>query len=93
MDRNTVKLKSGYLRVGGIYTTCSYAVSFKPCKIIPHEWQKSRNLRVVKNVSAYLIPMRSVLLYKNAQLTNNVNNHFYSKEEMPFLTDYALQHY
>lgn len=93
MDRNTVKLKSGYLRVWGIYTTCSYAVSFKPCKIIPHEWQKNRNLRVVKNVSAYLIPMRSVLLYKNAQLTNNVNNHFYSKEEMPFLTDYALQHY
>lgn len=42
MDRNTVKLKSGYLRVGGIYTTCSYAVSFKPCKIIPHEWYRRK---------------------------------------------------
>lgn len=42
MDRNTVKLKSGYLHVGGIYTTCSYAVSFKPYKIIPHEWYRRK---------------------------------------------------
>lgn len=43
MDLNTVKLKSGYLRVGGIYTTCRlYAVSFKPCKIIPHEWYRRK---------------------------------------------------